>query len=265
MANKKYNYDYSDPRINVLVLNIQNNESVNASFSLLKEIFAPLITSIINKYVSSFEEDVIQEANLALWESAMKFDVSKGAKFSTFASVCISGAVLNYINSDNQVAISKKDKQLILKVAKAISELEAEIERTPSVQEILDYLDDDSIEEDDIVFALNASKANVSFDKQDKDERSLSETIAVSEDESKHDKEDKIQIIEEYLEKSGLTDIEKTVIINAYGLKGHKKMSISKIAKDLFCGVPRQKIESTNKRAIAKIKKKIAQDKRNTR
>ena len=51
-----------------------------------------LVVDVYNKHFTrlcKYKEDLIQSGNLGLWKACLKFDESKGYKFSTFAVRCI--------------------------------------------------------------------------------------------------------------------------------------------------------------------------------
>lgn len=69
------------------------------SFSALLSDYAPLISSLVKKYVKdpSTEEDLYQEANLALYLAALSFREEGGTTFGLYAKICIKNRLISYL------------------------------------------------------------------------------------------------------------------------------------------------------------------------
>ncbi len=66
-------------------------------FSKIEEDFSPLIHSLVIKYASDTDErEAMQEARLALYNSAMSYDLSQNeVSFGLYAKICISNALVS--------------------------------------------------------------------------------------------------------------------------------------------------------------------------
>lgn len=84
---------------------------IKQSKGLILNIIKKNFTSALNR---DELDDIIQEANLALYKAMMKFDVDKGFKFSTYAVNTIIGSIKNYYRSgfDNLGLSVKVDMRL---------------------------------------------------------------------------------------------------------------------------------------------------------
>ena len=96
-----------------LILRVRNGEDV--AFSLLCEQYQPLLNSMSGKYSSmnpdeqNVLEDFSQEARLALYNAAMKYDIdSSRFTFGAFAKACIRNRLVSCIRRAN----SKKRQKL---------------------------------------------------------------------------------------------------------------------------------------------------------
>lgn len=84
-----------------LVRAVKDNDT--ASFVELVGIFSRTVSSLASGYGLPFSEydDLCQEGRIALYKAAMSFDESKEASFSTYASVCMTNAMTNFVNKYN--------------------------------------------------------------------------------------------------------------------------------------------------------------------
>jgi RNA polymerase sigma factor (sigma-70 family) len=66
-------------------------------FSEIEEMFFPLIRSLVGKYASDTDEgEAMQEARLALYNSAMSYDLSQSeVSFGLYAKICITNALVS--------------------------------------------------------------------------------------------------------------------------------------------------------------------------
>ena len=100
-----------------------------------------LICKIANRYVhpNVDVDDLIQEGTMGLFTALEKFDVSRGVKFTTYATWWI----INRIATAADVAryrfsSTKSDREKIIKIANAESDLFDEMQAQPSVDEVVD-------------------------------------------------------------------------------------------------------------------------------
>ncbi len=89
------------------------------------------------------QEDLVQEGNLALEKAVDKFDYTKNNRFSTYATSKIRFAILAAIYEMRGSALGieegnarKKTEEKISKVAKTRNQLQQDLEREPSAEEI---------------------------------------------------------------------------------------------------------------------------------
>ncbi len=84
-------------------------------------------------------DDLVGYGIFGLIDAIDKFELSKGVKFETYASLRIRGAIIDQIRKMDWIPRTIRQKQK--KIETAMQELERELGRTPNSEELAEYLE----------------------------------------------------------------------------------------------------------------------------
>src|SRR5690554_2703206 len=118
------------------------------------EKYLPLVKRIAGRLAISLpqhvdEDDLIGYGVFGLLDALEKFDLSKAAKFETYATLRIRGAIIDGLRTMDWVPHSARQK--IKKVQDAFGQVEAQLGRPASIEEVAKYLDMDEKEVENTV------------------------------------------------------------------------------------------------------------------
>ncbi|KYH35619.1 RNA polymerase sigma-D factor [Clostridium tepidiprofundi DSM 19306] len=112
--------------------------SVNSKENIVKE-YIPLVKYIASrvivgktKYIEY--EDLVSYGLVGLMDAINKFDITKGMKFSTYASIRIKGAMIDQLRKNSPISKGAMDK--LNRYNDAVERLEKRLNREPSLKEI---------------------------------------------------------------------------------------------------------------------------------
>src|SRR5699024_11750275 len=89
-----------------------------------------------------YDPDVLfQIGSIGLIKAIDKFDLSYDVRFCTYAVPMIIGEIHRFIRDDGTVKVSRTIKELANKLRAAREELTKEFSRSPTVNEVADYVD----------------------------------------------------------------------------------------------------------------------------
>jgi RNA polymerase sporulation-specific sigma factor len=117
-----------------------------------------LVWSVVQRFLNRGYEadDLFQIGSIGLLKSVDKFDLSYDVRFSTYAVPMIIGEIQRFIRDDGTVKVSRSLKETGNKVRKAKDELSKSLGRTPTINEVAQYLD---LAVEDVVMAQDAVRA----------------------------------------------------------------------------------------------------------
>lgn len=148
-----------------------------------------LVKSVASDYLHSGVdfEDLTQAGYLGLLNASQNFDLSRGTKFSTYATHLIKGEIRHFIRDNQQVVhVPQWIKNLNKKVRQTQQEIYNETGELPTISELSEAL---NIEEDGIKEVLKArdSMTYVSIDKERREKDPRPEYIDYEAIKSKHE------------------------------------------------------------------------------
>lgn len=212
-----------------------------------------LVRFIANKFKNRGEpiDDLIQVGYLGLLKAIDRFDPSRGLEFTTFATPTIMGEIKRHFRDKGwSVRVPRRLQELSAKVNQATDTLTSQLQRSPTIAEIADYLD---ATVDEVLEAMESSSAYSSVSLEapsgadDDDTPSVIDRYA-TEDSDLAFTDDRI-IIEEAL--ASFSPRERDVIEMRF-LKG---MTQIEIAEEL--GISQVQVSRLLRRTLKKIQDKI--------
>src|SRR5205807_8808921 len=126
----------------------------------LVERFLPLARNLARRYAGAREpfDDLLQVASLGLVKAIDRFDVNRGAAFSSFAVPTILGELKRYFRDLGwSVHVPRGAQEQALRVQEAQERLTSKTGRPPTVHELAEYLE---LEVEDVLDALETAAAH---------------------------------------------------------------------------------------------------------
>ncbi len=174
-----------------------------------------IVDILSNKYVGKGieKDDLYQVASLGLIYAIDRYDPTKGYAFSSFATPTIMGELKRYFRDKGWVIrVPRRIQNLYKKINTAKKILPQELQRTPTVADIADYLGED---EETILETMEASKvyAPQSLDMKyqvQKGENAIDLSEMIGEEDKNFDSIELKDLIDKSKER--LNDLEKEIL-----------------------------------------------------
>ena len=122
-----------------------------------------LVLSVIQKFASRGEnmDDLFQVGCIGLLKAIQNFDLSLDVRFSTYGVPMIVGEVRRYLRDNSAIRVSRSTRDTAYRILQAKEQLQREMQKEPTVEEIAKVLD---IPREEVVFAMDAMADPVSLD-----------------------------------------------------------------------------------------------------
>ncbi len=197
--------------------------------------------------------DLINEGNVGLIKAASRFDETRGFKFISYAVWWVRQSIMQAISEQSRIIRLPLNKVGALnKIKKAHSILEQQLERAPTNSEIATLVD---MNEQEIGITQSSSGWHISTDALlPGQEESTILDVLFNPDDTKPDDALMADSLRIEITKAlrTLTEREKSVIMQYYGIAGNQSMSLEEIGEKL--DLTRERVRQIKEKAIRKLR-----------
>ncbi|MBU5437958.1 SigB/SigF/SigG family RNA polymerase sigma factor [Tissierella sp. MSJ-40] len=197
-------------------------------------------------------DDIYQVACIGLIYAIDRYDVNKGFEFSSFATPTIIGEIKKYFRDKGwTIRVPRRIQELSKKINNAKVLLSQQLQRSPTVEDIAQYL---NCSEEEVLEAMEASKVytpqslDVTYDSNN-DDKDVNLAELIGEEDVYFSKIENNDFLMRTMEK--LNEVEKQILIERYF---NKKTQVA-IAKGL--DISQMTVSRIEKRILEKFRKEI--------
>ena len=245
---------------------VQNNTDIKELFRSYKENRDKLTRdTLIEKHIYIAEilskkyanrgidyDDIYQVACIGLIYAIDRYDIDKGYEFSSFATPTIIGEIKKYFRDKGwTIRVPRRIQELSKKINNAKVFLSQQLQRSPTVEDIANYL---NCSEEEILESMEASKVytpqslDVTYDSNNED-KDVNLADLIGEEDHYFTRIENNDFLIKTMEK--LNDIEKQILIERYF---NKKTQVA-IAKSL--DISQMTVSRIEKKVLEKLRKEV--------
>lgn len=200
--------------------------------------------------------DLIEEGNLGLIKAVERFKVSKGCRFSTYATWWIRQSIERaLVNQSRTIRLPVHVADNINRLAKVSREMTKNLKREPTHAELAETLgcDEKAVRRMQVLVKKTYSIEHPLGQNSD---YSLMDTLA---DKSACDPEETVQDLDRFDQvmgwMEGLTETEREILALRFGLDDHEPQTLDTIGRKF--GVTRERIRQIEAKGLSKLRKSV--------
>ena len=197
-------------------------------------------------------DDIYQVASIGLIYAIDRYDIDKGFGFSSFATPTIIGEIKKYFRDKGwTIRVPRRIQELSKKINNAKMILSQELQRTPTVKDIAEYLNST---EEEILEAMEGSKVytpqslDITYDSNG-DDKDVNLADIIGEEDIYFNKIENNDFLQRGIEK--LNEMERKILIDRYF---NNKTQVS-IANEL--NISQMTVSRVEKKIIEKFRKEM--------